>query len=432
MTLSPLFFIIAPVVISNCSCIRTSYSETSSRLPSFIRSSSHPWNSGIIVSTMTLFALENSRHKRCTRHLPVAPDFTTAGFLSCCFDDAPILLHPGVRHNGCFTNGLPTTNNNGARLIVLQALVRTMMMPWWCIQEWNCSSDEVRNGGAAVINLHRRFIDDVQAERIAEALMDPNTVVQMIELSNNFIRDKGATAIGKALQTNSKLQQLCLGRNRFIASNGAKAIAEALTKNSTLRGLFLEGNKIGDEGAKAIAKSLTENSTLQLLDLSDNSIGDDGAVAIAHAVTNNSTLQELLLFKNDISSGVITSINTSLCEDFREKPRRDTENENQECCFLCGLQTTVGLSCSDHFICAPHLRSHKGIASGESPLKCLMEGCTKCYQKVDAQSWLPASMYRYYVLNCMEAKIDVTLDGIQDLRRASDRALLACGVPRHW
>lgn len=142
---------------------------------------------------------------------------------------------------------------------------------------------------------------------------------------------------------------------------------------------------------------MTENYILQKLDLSDNTIGDDGAVAIANAVTNNSTLQNLLLFHNDVSPGVMTSINTSLSTEYREKRQRDAENEDQECCSLCGHQTTLGFSCSDDFICARHLRSHKDIGSGEAPLKCMMEDCSKCYQEDDVQKWLPAAMYKIYV-----------------------------------
>ena len=253
--------------------------------------------------------------------------------------------------------------------------------------------------------------------------------------------DKGAIAIGKALQRNSKLQQLYLGFNQYIQADGAKAIAEALTKNSTLQGIFLEGNKIGDEGAKAIAEALTENSTLQVLDLSDNIIGDDGAVAISNATKYNSTLQNLFLFDNDISPGLIVSIDTSLSLEFRDKRQRGTENEDLDCCSICGHQTKLGLSCSDHFICAKHLRSHKGIEIGESPLKCMIEGCSKCYREGDVQNWLPAAIYRDYIIldgmnknycqlfvemnkniHLLEGKIDVLLDGIRDLQRSSDRA----------
>lgn len=83
-------------------------------------------------------------------------------------------------------------------------------------------------------------------------MKDPNKVV--LNLSSNEIGDKGATAIGKALQRNTKLQQLYLGVNQYVTADGAKANAETLTKNSTLQGLFLEGNKIGDEGAKPLLR----------------------------------------------------------------------------------------------------------------------------------------------------------------------------------
>jgi Leucine Rich repeat len=325
------------------------------------------------------------------------------------------------------------------------------MMSWLCIQEWDCS-DEFKNGGA-VINLRGKCIGDVEAERIADALMDPNTVVQKLILSNNAIGDKGATAIGKALQKNSKLQELYLDVNQYITADGAKAITEALTKNSTLQGLFLQGNKIGDDGAKAIAEALTENSILQKLNLSDNIIGDDGAVAIANAVTNNSTLQNLFLCKNDISPGVITSINISLSKEYQEKRQRDAGHKDQECCSMCGHHTTLGLSCSDHFICARHLRSNKGIGCGEVPLKCMMEDCSKCYRQDDVQKWLPPSKYRDYVFlegmntkytkmfeemikntgQSIESKIDVALEDIRYLGtpKKSRPSSYCLGVPRH-
>ena len=143
----------------------------------------------------------------------------------------------------------------------------------------------------------------------------------------------------------------------------------------------------------------------------------------------------------DQSSSLIVSIDTSLSIEFRDKRQRDTENEDQDCCSICGHQTKLGLSCSDHFICAQHLRSHKGIEIGESPLKCMIEGCSKCYREGDVQNWLPAAIYRDYIIldgmnknycqlfvemnkniHLLEGKIDVLLDGIRDLQRSSDRA----------
>jgi Ran GTPase-activating protein (RanGAP) involved in mRNA processing and transport/serine/threonine protein kinase len=117
-----------------------------------------------------------------------------------------------------------------------------------------------------------------------------------------------------------------------------------------------------------------------------------------------------------------------------------------ECCCICQEPTTLGLSCSDHFICAEHLPLHNGISSGQDPFECIMEGCRQCYREDEIQKCLPAAMYKHYVQcqglhanylrtfakmypiefsNRLERKVDVALDGIPYLDKKSDRALIA-------
>ena len=117
-----------------------------------------------------------------------------------------------------------------------------------------------------------------------------------------------------------------------------------------------------------------------------------------------------------------------------------------ECCCICQEPTTLGLSCSDHFICAEHLPSHQGIARGQDPLECIMEGCSKCYREDEIQKCVPAAMYKHYVLcqglhanyvrtfakmyaidfsNHLDTNIDVALVGIRYFNNKSDRALVA-------
>jgi hypothetical protein len=123
--------------------------------------------------------------------------------------------------------------------------------------------------------------------------------------------------------------------------------------------------------------------------------------------------------------------------------RTDSCVTGGERCSICHKQATLGLSCSDHFICADDLRSHRGIDSG-GPLECMMEGCSKCYRHDDVQKCLPSALYKQYVdrqdLNVtympmlekiyeiakrLDGKFDVALEDIRHLQTASDRALVA-------
>jgi len=117
----------------------------------------------------------------------------------------------------------------------------------------------------------------------------------------------------------------------------------------------------------------------------------------------------------------------------------------QQCC-ISSRQTTFGLSSSDGpFISADLLQTHSGIARGQDPLECMLDGCTKCYREDDVQRCLPAAMYKEYVRcqvlggdymrtfakvyaaevsNRLETKIDVALNVLKCLRKNSDRALV--------
>jgi phosphoribosylformylglycinamidine (FGAM) synthase PurS component len=206
--------------------------------------------------------------------------------------------------------------------------------------------EKIKNGGIDV-NLGQKNLGDEGAKQIAQALTDPNAMVQRLGLDDNKVGDDGAKAIAKVLKDNSTLQYLVLDNNNIgaegartlakilnkstlqklylsnnnITNGGAEAISQALKTNSTLKVLYLSNNNIGKGGAKAIAKALKVNSTLQELFLDDNNIGDEGATDIAHALEINSTLKELSIDNNNISNPGATAISTALDRNRNSKLR---------------------------------------------------------------------------------------------------------------
>jgi Ran GTPase-activating protein (RanGAP) involved in mRNA processing and transport len=141
--------------------------------------------------------------------------------------------------------------------------------------------EEVKNGGPMVY-FDDRQIGDEGATQVANALMDPNTEVQVLYLLSNNIGDVGATAIGEALLISSPLQRLWkLLSNKNIEGESVtsaptavvEAWKEATEDSSTLHILYMGSNNIRDEGAMALGEALKFNSTLKELSLDDNNIG---------------------------------------------------------------------------------------------------------------------------------------------------------------
>ena len=136
---------------------------------------------------------------------------------------------------------------------------------------------EVKNGGSYV-DLKCRELDDEAAKQAARALMDPNTMVELLSLSHNTIGDEGATALANALTHNSTLQHLWL-RNNTIGDQGATALLDCFKSTSALqeRWKLLSNSNNGYDGMivlkaciEALEKSLKYNVTLERLDLTGN------------------------------------------------------------------------------------------------------------------------------------------------------------------
>ena len=244
-------------------------------------------------------------------------------------------------------------------------------------------------------------------------------------------------AIAEALKNTSTLQETGLFENS-VGVDGATTTAEALGNCSKLQELWLSSNNIGVDGAMAIAEALKTNSTLHKLDLSDNDIGDNGARDIVMALKVNSTLHTIYLHKTNISKLMNSHIQSLISDTTRnEHPLEPALPFEHKSCSICQNPTTLGLSCSDHFICAQHLASHWGIAVGADSLQCMIKGCSNCYQEVDVQNCLPPALYKQYVVHNvsntkihekfdrLEGKMDVAIEGMRYLQTNSDRALLA-------
>ena len=146
-----------------------------------------------------------------------------------------------------------------------------------------------------------------EAVHLAQALRR-NTTVTKLDLVRTRIGPEGAWELSAALEHNTTLRELDVGYSG-IGDDGALAFAEAIARpGCALTGLYLMGNKIGDEGASAVAAGLLENKSLTRISLSDNVIGDKGGLAMASVlkgVTQNETIRNAFIGRNDCTMPAI-------------------------------------------------------------------------------------------------------------------------------
>eukprot|EP00747_Dinoflagellata_sp_TGD_P041894 gnl/TRDRNA2_/TRDRNA2_141744_c0_seq1.p1 gnl/TRDRNA2_/TRDRNA2_141744_c0~~gnl/TRDRNA2_/TRDRNA2_141744_c0_seq1.p1 ORF type:complete len:236 (+),score=34.70 gnl/TRDRNA2_/TRDRNA2_141744_c0_seq1:51-758(+) len=136
---------------------------------------------------------------------------------------------------------------------------------------------------------------------LADAVLalEDNTGIATLDLCAKALGDLEAKRLAKALMRNSTLTTLNLGGNS-IMSQGVTWLAMVLEQNSTLTILNVAGNMIGDEGAERVATALEHNSTLTTLNLAGNIIGQQGVERLAKALEHNTTLTSLLIAGNSI------------------------------------------------------------------------------------------------------------------------------------
>ena len=95
-------------------------------------------------------------------------------------------------------------------------------------------------------------IGDIGASAIADALKDNKTITGNIFLNQQLIGDLGAIAIAKAFKTNKTITGFIDLRDNQIGDAGAIALADALKVNKKIGGIYLRGNKIGEETKKML------------------------------------------------------------------------------------------------------------------------------------------------------------------------------------
>ena len=111
------------------------------------------------------------------------------------------------------------------------------------------------------LHLHRNQIGDGGAAILGEAIKT-NTSLQELYLGDNQVADIGAEAMAAAL-SKSRLVKLKLMKN-FIGDKGAEKLADALVQTQTLCELDLSSNQISDQGAARLQDAEAGHPSLRL------------------------------------------------------------------------------------------------------------------------------------------------------------------------
>ena len=149
------------------------------------------------------------------------------------------------------------------------------------------------------LSVESSHINDRACVYIAEALVENDNVLRILNLKDSLITAVGARSIAEALVVGTKggrrsgLEELNLSCNRLMGGDGIIAFAEALSSSSSspettppLKILKLDGNHIRTKEASALGTAIScssDNNLLQL-DLRSCYIYADAASSIAEAL----------------------------------------------------------------------------------------------------------------------------------------------------
>ena len=206
-------------------------------------------------------------------------------------------------------------------------------------------SSTIRSLGLSGIEL---AIDEMVMNALA-TLMERSTSIVKYSLWGLSFPDNGVALICDALADNNVIEDLILSENS-IGVEGTRIIGRFLKadKNKALSGLFLWGNRFGDEGVVALVEGLKTNTSIRTLNLMRCDVSDEGAIALASLLANGSHLEVLCLQGNQIGEAGMKALANALKHNqslqvlgIWDVPGLD--EEGVEDAFIEGLQNNVTL-----------------------------------------------------------------------------------------
>lgn len=185
------------------------------------------------------------------------------------------------------------------------------------VESLNLRSNRLREGGALKLinaispylrelNLSENKLGDQSVSALANALADPDSLLETLGLEKALTRNEHVCTLLAALHENKHLKSLNLARNG-LGILTAKALKTFLARNIGVETLDLHWNSLNGPAAVLALSGLAANSHLRVLDLSWNALGRSPLVssALSRVVKENSTLQHLDLSNNYLTSSDI-------------------------------------------------------------------------------------------------------------------------------
>lgn len=181
----------------------------------------------------------------------------------------------------------------------------------WCNSTKGYRFIEQEGGGSDV------FVHISEVEKAGLSLNDNQSVGYEVDdaLVETISTTRGFMNFEDTINdiTNNKCETLDLSKHN-IDDVKAEKIADALKQNKSVTGLSLIDNNIGDKGAEKIAEALKDNESVAWINLAKNDIGDEGAKKIAEALKDNASIIEIKISYNnkigiELSDSIINLVN---------------------------------------------------------------------------------------------------------------------------
>jgi Ran GTPase-activating protein (RanGAP) involved in mRNA processing and transport len=180
-------------------------------------------------------------------------------------------------------------------------------------QEANAVSQRIFTDEAVTLDTSK--VDETVVRGVAEALRDPNAVLEGFTIICSHLSMQCAEAVGDSLRANTSIREIRF--SRINRSEILDVLLAGVGSNQSIHNLIVDScedkcNPLGAQGTVALVAAFRENASLEKLFISATQLGKEGTTVLANNLADGARslarLKNLRLFRCDISSSEAADI----------------------------------------------------------------------------------------------------------------------------